>query len=86
MGKAPLELGTRGDVMVTSVACHPAEEMVAIGYSDGMVMAVRFADGREALLRRPGKGPVSAMAWDRRGGRLAFGSQAGDCGIIDITA
>ena len=23
MGKAPLELGTRGDTMVTCVACHP---------------------------------------------------------------
>ena len=27
MGKAPLELGTRADVMVTQVSCHPAEEI-----------------------------------------------------------
>ncbi|MBK8457509.1 MAG: WD40 repeat domain-containing protein [Phyllobacteriaceae bacterium] len=86
MGKAPLELGTRGDTMVTAVACHPVEEMVAIGYADGMVMAVRIADGREALLRRPGAGPVTALAWDGKGARLAFGSAAGDCGVIDITA
>jgi WD40 repeat protein len=86
MGKAPLELGTRGDSMVTSVACHPAEELVAIGYADGMVMAVRLADGREALLRRPGKGAISALAWDRRGARLAFGAETGDCGVVDITA
>src|SRR3546814_18366161 len=25
MGQAPLELGTRADIMVTSVSCHPAE-------------------------------------------------------------
>lgn len=85
MGKAPLELGTRGDSMVTSVVCHPAEELVAIGYSDGMVMAVRLADGREALLRRSGNGPVAALAWDGRGGRLAFGTESGDCGVVDIT-
>ncbi len=70
--------------MVTCVAFHPAEEMVAIGYGDGMVLAVRITDGREALLRRPGKGPITTMGWDRQGRRLAFGSETGDCGIVDI--
>ncbi|KQT45257.1 hypothetical protein ASG43_13365 [Aureimonas sp. Leaf454] len=84
MGKAPLELGTRGNSMVTSVACHPAEDMVAIGYVDGMILAVRFSDAREALLRRSGKGAISALGWDKAGGRLAFGSDEGDGGVIDI--
>jgi len=86
MGKAPLELGTRGNAMVTAVACHPAEDVVAIGYQDGMVLAVRFADTREVLLRRPGKGAISSMMWDSEGRRIAFGSEAGDCGVIDISA
>jgi WD40 repeat protein len=86
MGKAPLELGTRGNAMVTNVACHPVEEIVAIGYQDGMVLAARFADSREVLLRRPGKGAISSMMWDVDGRRLAFGSEAGDCGVIDISA
>lgn len=86
MGKAPLELGTRGDSMVTCVACHPAEDLVAIGYADGMVLAVRFADGREAVLRRGGKGAITSMGWDRDGIRVAFGSETGDCGVIDIRA
>ena len=84
MGKAPLELGTRADVMVTAVACHPAEDVVAIGYSDGMVLAARFADSREVLLRRPGKGAITAIAWSRSGKLAAFASEAGDCGVIDI--
>ncbi|OXT00755.1 hypothetical protein B7H23_11795 [Notoacmeibacter marinus] len=84
MGKAPLELGTRGDSLVTAVACHPTEPMVAIGYRDGMILAVRFADAQEALMRRPGQGPLTAMAWDGSGRRLAFASEAGDCGIVDI--
>ena len=84
MGKPPLELGTRADVMVTAVACHPGEDVVAIGYSDGMVLAARFADSREVLLRRPGKGAVTSMAWSRNGKLLAFGSEAGDCGVIDL--
>jgi WD40 repeat protein len=86
MGKAPLELGTRGDALVTSVACHPADEMAAVGYSDGMVLAVRFADAREVVLRRPQKGAITAMMWDGRGQRLAFGSEDGACGVIDISA
>jgi WD40 repeat protein len=86
MGKAPLELGTRGDAMVTSVACHPVDEIMAIGFSDGMVLAARFADQKEILLRRPGKGAISSMNWDGEGRRLAFGSEAGDCGVIDISA
>ncbi|WP_309084700.1 WD40 repeat domain-containing protein [Chelativorans sp.] len=86
MGKAPLELGTRGSVMVTQVCCHPAEDIVAIGYLDGMILAVRFADAKEVLLRRPGKGAITAMSWDGVGRRLAFGSEAGDCGVVDISA
>jgi len=85
MGKSPLELGTRGNVMVTSVACHPADEIVAIGYQDGMVLAARFADAKEVLLRRPGKGAISSMMWDAEGRRLAFGSETGECGVIDIS-
>ena len=84
MGKAPLELGTRGNSMVTCVACHPSQEIAAIGYDDGMVMAVRFADSKEVLLRRPGKGAVSAMMWDDEERRIAFGAETGDCGVIDI--
>ncbi len=84
MGQAPLELGVRGDSMVTTVCCHPSEEMVAIGYQDGMVMAVRFHDNAEVLLRRPGAGPVSALAWDRKGTRLAFGTEEGAAGVITL--
>ena len=86
MGKAPKELGLRGDTMVTSVACHPVEDMVAIGYADGMVLAVRLEDSKEALLRRPGKGAITAMDWNAAGRMLAFGSEHGDCGVIDIAA
>jgi len=84
MGKAPLELGTRGDAMVTCVSCHPSEEVVAIGYDDGMVLASRFADQKEVLLRRPGKGAVTALMWDGEGRRIVFGTATGDCGVIDI--
>jgi WD40 repeat protein len=86
MGKAPVELGTRGNSMVTAVACHPRDEIVAIGYADGMILAARIADQKEVVLRRAGQGPISAMSWDATGIRLAFGSETGDCGVVDISA
>ncbi|MCO5731837.1 WD40 repeat domain-containing protein [Rhizobium sp. SSA_523] len=86
MGKAPLELGTRANIMATCVAFHPAEEVLAIGFVDGMILGVRLADGKEAILRRPGKGAITAMSWSSNGKLVAFGSDAGDCGVIDISA
>jgi WD40 repeat protein len=86
MGKTPLQLGAR-EILVTRVACHPREEVVAIGYQDGMILAVRFGDAEEALLRRPGNapdGPVSALAWDASGKRLAFGTEQGAGGVISL--
>ena len=76
MGKRPLELGPRQE-MVTSVAAHPFEEIAAIGYEDGMILLVRFADGEEVLLRRAGAAPVSALGWEASGLELAFGTEAG---------
>ncbi len=86
MGKAPLELGTRGDAMVTEVACHPEQDVVAIGFSDGLIFLVRFSDAREVLLRRPGAAAITSLGWDTHGARLAFGSENGDCGVIDLRA
>ncbi|TYC60611.1 WD40 repeat domain-containing protein [Rhodobacterales bacterium] len=84
MGQAPLQLGTRSDNLVAAVACHPKEEVVAVGYQDGMVLMCRFEDNAEVLLRRPGDGPVSSLAWDDAGTRLAFGTEAGEAGLISL--
>lgn len=84
MGQQPLQLGLRADTQVSVVCCHPKEDMLAIGYKDGMVMAVRFSDNAEVLLRRPGQGAISALCWDRKGTRLAFGTEEGAAGVITI--
>ncbi|MTI00076.1 WD40 repeat domain-containing protein [Roseibium sp. RKSG952] len=86
MGQNPLQLGTRSDVLVTHVSCHPKEAVAAIGYSDGMVMMCRFEDNAEVLLRRAGKGAISALGWDDAGLRLAFGSEEGEAGMISLQA
>ncbi|NVK34627.1 MAG: WD40 repeat domain-containing protein [Rhodobacteraceae bacterium] len=84
MGQNPLQLGTRGDSLVSCVACHPKEDVLAIGYQDGMVMMCRFEDNAEVLLRRPGRSPISALAWDKDGLRVSFGAEDGEAGIISL--
>ncbi|MBH0239527.1 WD40 repeat domain-containing protein [Methylobrevis albus] len=85
MGKRPLELGGRQE-LVTRVAAHPAEEIAVLGYEDGMILLVRLSDGEEVLLRRPGEGPISALGWSPDGLELAFGTEAGEAGVVDLSA
>jgi hypothetical protein len=68
MGKAPLELGTRGNIDGDSRRL-PSEQGRDRCHrlSDGMVLAARFADQKEVLLRRPGKGPITSMERRRSG-------------------
>ncbi|MET3590413.1 WD40 repeat protein [Bartonella silvatica] len=85
MGKIPLELGTRANAFVSTVSCHPSEEIVAIGFNDGIILCVHFHDGKEILLKDCGKSAISALKWDQTGHNLAFGSENGECGVINIT-
>ena len=50
-----------------------------------MILIGRIADQKEVLLRRQGKGAITSMDWDSDGFRLAFGSETGDCGVVDIS-
>jgi WD40 repeat protein len=83
MGKAP-KLLAPAESRVTIAACHPAQDVVAIGYEDGMILLVRMEDGAEILAKRPGPAAVSAIAWNRDGTRLGFGSEDGEAGLLAL--
>ena len=83
MGKEPRVLAP-AEHRVMTVACHPRQAIVAAGYGDGMVLLVRIQDGAEILARRSGGGPVTALAWSADGRFLAFGTEAGDAGLLDM--
>jgi WD40 repeat protein len=82
-GKQPLMLAPAENT-VCAVACHPSTDVIAAGYDHGLILLVRMADGAKILARDPGRSPVSTLAWNAAGTLLAFGTEEGAAGIIDL--
>ena len=72
---------------VSMVACHPKQDILAAGYSDGTILMVRLQDGAEILVRRrqgQEEAAVSALAWNAKGTQLAFAVENGDAGMLEL--
>ncbi len=85
MGKAPTELAGGDGVTCTRVAFNPLQDMVAAGFSDGLVVIADVASERILQVAAPGRGPVSALAWSPEGTRLAFGTETGFAALFDLS-
>jgi WD40 repeat protein len=83
MGKAPRMLAPT-QARVAVVACHPRQEVVAVGFEDGLILLVRIEDGAEIVAKHPGPAPVTALAWDATGGKLALGTEDGEVGVVGL--
>jgi WD40 repeat protein len=84
MGKEPAMLAPL-QARVSMVACHPKQDILAAGYSDGTILMVRLNDGAEILVRRrSGEIAVSALAWNAKGTQLAFAAEDGDAGMLEL--
>ena len=66
MGKAPLELAGGDGVTCTAVACHPSHDMVAAGFSDGMVVLADIASQRIIPVAPPATARCRRWAGARR--------------------
>ncbi len=85
MGKAPLDLGWGFEGVVTVVAAHPRHDLVAAGYEDGAAILVQIDRAHPVLVKRPGKGAVTALAWSADGQHLALGTESGFVGRIGLS-
>ena len=83
MGKEPAMLAPL-QARVSAVACHPKQDILAAGYSDGTVLMVRLEDGAEILVRRNGGAAVAGLAWNAKGTLLAYAAEDGDAGMLDL--
>jgi WD40 repeat protein len=84
-GKAPLELGA-SEGIIKRIACHPQHEIVAVGFDTGLVLMIDVAQEKILPVCGPGRGAVSAMAWNAAGSHLAFGTETGFSAILDLAA
>ena len=83
MGKEPAMFAPL-QARVSMVACHPKQDILAVGYSDGTILMVRMTDGAEILVRKNGSAAVSALAWNPKGTLLAFAAEDGDGGLLEL--
>lgn len=72
-------------MLCTAVACHPQHEVVAAGFGDGLVLMTEIASGKVVPIAPPSGSAVSAIAWSPNGAGLAFGTEGGHAGLIDLS-
>jgi WD40 repeat protein len=83
MGKEPAMLAPL-QARVAAVACHPKQDILAAGYSDGTILMVRLTDGAEILVRRNGGAQVAGLSWNSKGTQLAFAAEDGEAGLLEL--
>jgi WD40 repeat protein len=87
MGQSPDVVAARG-ALVSAIAAHPAGGYLAIGYRDGALVLARVTDKNELLVRRErpaaSAAPITAIAWSPDAKRLAYGTDDGQAGIVDL--
>ena len=64
---------------------HPGDEVLGIGYGDGVVVLARMSDEELLLVDEEG-GAITALAWNDAGTRLCWGGEDGRMGILDMEA
>lgn len=69
---------------VAAVSCHPKQDILAAGYSDGTILMVRLTDGAEILVRRNGGAQVAGLSWNSKGTQLAFAAEDGEAGLLEL--
>ena len=86
MGKAPMEIAGGAGVLVSAVACHPKQDVVAAGFADGLVILADIATQRVLPVCPSGGAAISALAWHPTGAFLATADESGGVAVIDLTS
>ena len=76
-GKPPAQPGSPRDAVVTAVAPHPKDEMVAAGHADGLIQLCAFGNMPGFMIRPPADAEITALSWSPAGDRLFAGDAAG---------
>lgn len=77
----PVETGKPGLTIVEKVAVHPARDLCAAGYANGLVTVCQIGKREEMMLLEGGGDPVTALEWSPDGAHLAIGTASGKAAI-----
>lgn len=80
----PSECGLPSKTPVACVACHPKQSLVAAGYFNGAVLLCQAGSDAVLFIKGAGGGAVNALVWSGNGSRLAFGTQDGLVGWLEL--
>ena len=76
-GQAPYEFGFAVDSVVTQVAAHPTQPLIAAGYSNGAVLLGSYLQGEALIARVASHDAISALCWSQNGMFLYAGTESG---------
>lgn len=85
MGKPPTELGSGDGGIIKRIACHPEHEVVAAGFSTGLLIIADIAKQQILPVCGPGRGGITALGWNSSGSHLAFGTENGFAAVVDFS-
>lgn len=77
----PIETGRPGLTLVETVAPHPARDLCAAGYANGLVTLCQLGRREEMMLREGRGAAVTSLAWSPDGAHLAIGTADGTAAI-----
>ena len=82
-GKPPMEFGYVFNGIVTQVATHPENCIVAAGYSNGTVLIGSIEHSNAWIARPPGGGAITSLTWQENRGLLA-GTEDGAITLMQL--
>ncbi|MBI1684802.1 WD40 repeat domain-containing protein [Caulobacter hibisci] len=84
MGKEAAEIGFSRDSLVVQVAGVDALPVAIAGQDNGRIWAAHLRSGRIETLKAERGAPISSLAVDAGGTRLAWGDESGEAGILAV--
>ena len=76
-GKPPYEFGYVFQGIVTQVAAHPQQAIIAAGYNNGAILIGKYHSGSAIIARPPCGHFITALSWSIDGNYLYAGTDSG---------
>jgi WD40 repeat protein len=84
MGKGPIEFTGPDQALVTAVACHPRQDILAAGFENGLVLLFRMDDAADILVAPANGSAVTSLAFSTDGKQLGFIRENGSIGLLNL--